>query len=323
MQSQIKLLNIIGYMNELITNIVFTKNRPLQLDAYLESLYRYFPVEKIKTHIIYKPELFSEEYESLFKKYPDCVITRENDFHTDCLSVINQADTKYILFGIDDVVFFDSVGLDLIDQTFDEHQKDILGFTLRFSPESLKNSKDVINEFTVNNRKIYCLNWKNGQTPHSRYPFELCCTIYRTELVKRIISGTMNNNPIIKKIFLPDTALIKGLQATKFARKILKSFGYFFSPNTLESWNCHWCQNHKDQLPSFLYFQKNCAAAIQVNMVNTTTKDSFNGSGDYAVEALNNKYKQGYRLDIDYVARSKPINTHCDKGTFKITQNVK
>ena len=58
-------------MQELITNIVFTKNRPLQLEAYLESLYRYFPAERIQTHIIYKPELFSEEYESLFKKYPN------------------------------------------------------------------------------------------------------------------------------------------------------------------------------------------------------------------------------------------------------------
>ena len=84
----------------MISNIVFTKNRPLQLDAYLESLYRYFPAERIQSHIIYKPELFSEEYESLFKKYPNCIIIRENDFHTDCLSIINQANTKYISLGI-------------------------------------------------------------------------------------------------------------------------------------------------------------------------------------------------------------------------------
>ena len=38
-------------------------------------------------------------------------VTHRNLYTT--LSIINQADTKYILFGIDDVVFFDSV--DLID----------------------------------------------------------------------------------------------------------------------------------------------------------------------------------------------------------------
>jgi len=307
-------------MQKQITNIVFTKNRPLQLDAYLKSLYRYFPAERIQTHIIYKPELFNEEYESLFKKYSDCIITRENDFHTDCINIISQADTKYILFGIDDVVFFDSVDLDLIDQTFDKHQKDILGFTLRFSPESLKNSNDVITDFMVSNQKVYRLNWKNGQTPHSRYPFELCCTIYPTILVKKIISNVMNNNPAIKKLFSPNTALIKRLQTTKFARKILKSFGYFFSPNTLESWNCRWCQNNSDQLPNYTYFQKHCASAIQVNMVNTSTENTFDGGGEHTVETLNDKYKQGYRFDIDFVTPNDPPPLSCGQQYFKLTK---
>lgn len=305
-------------MQKLITNIVFTKNRPLQLDAYLESLYRYFPAERIQTYVIYKPELFSKEYESLFRKYPDCIITRENDFHTDCLSIINQANTRYVLFGIDDVVFFGSVDLDLINQTFEKYQKDILGFTLRFSPESLKNSNDVINEFTVNNQKIYRLNWKNGQTPHSRYPFDLCCTIYPTELVKKIISNVMNNNPVIKKFFSPNAPLIKGLRKTKFARKILKAFGYFFSPNTLESWSCRWCQNNGDQLPDYTYFQKLCATAIQVNMVNTSNRSVFNGSIEHTVEALNDKYKQSYRFDIDAIVSNKPTDLACGEQYFKL-----
>ena len=307
-------------MQKLITNIVFTKNRPLQLDAYLESLYRYFPAERIQTHIIYKPELFSEEYESLFKKYPDCVITRENDFHMDCVKIINQADTKYILFGIDDVVFFDSVDLDLIDQTFDEHQKDILGFTLRFGSEFLKNSNDQINDFTVKNQQVYRLNWKNGQNPHARYPFELCCTIYPTEIVKRIISSVTNNNLVIKKIFSPDSPLIKVLKKTKFARKILKSFGYFFSPNTLESWPCRWCQNNSSQLPLFTYFQKLCATAIQVNMVNTSTKNTFDGSDKHTVETLNDKYKQGYRFDISFITPNNPPPLSCGQQYFKLTK---
>ncbi len=45
-----------------ISNIVFTKNRPLQLDAYLTSLYRHAPEELIQTYVIYKVELFDEQY---------------------------------------------------------------------------------------------------------------------------------------------------------------------------------------------------------------------------------------------------------------------
>ncbi len=293
-------------MQKLITNIVFTKNRPLQLHAYLESLYQCFPAEKIQTYIVYKPELFGEEYESLFKKYPDCVVVKEEDFHCDCLNIIDQADTKYILFGIDDVVFFDSVDMAVVEQTFDQHGKNILAFTLRFSPELLKDSNDVIDEFIVNNQKVYRLNWTKGQTPHSRYPFELCCTIYETKMIKKIISGTMNNNKIIKKMFAPSSLIIKVLKKTKFARKILKSFGYFFSPNTLESWPCRWCQKHAEQLPTYTYFQKLCATAIQVNMVNTSTVNTFNGGDKHTVEALNDKYQQGYRFDIGFMTDNKP-----------------
>jgi hypothetical protein len=112
---------------KMISNIVFTKNRPLQLDAYLESLFRHFSPELIQTYMIYKPELFEKEYQQLFQKYPNCIVIRESNFHNDFLKLLNQINTKYILFGIDDVVYFDTVGSEVIDETFNRFGKDILG----------------------------------------------------------------------------------------------------------------------------------------------------------------------------------------------------
>jgi hypothetical protein len=77
---------------KMISNIVFTKNRPLQLDGYLESLYRHFPAELIQTYVLYKQELFAEQYQQLFSKYPDCLVVKENDFQSDLLKIINQVD---------------------------------------------------------------------------------------------------------------------------------------------------------------------------------------------------------------------------------------
>jgi len=304
-------------MNKRISNIVFTKNRPLQLEAYLESLYRFFPEDIIQTYIIYKPELFSDEYKQLFGKYSDCIVIKESDFHSDCINVIQSANTKYILFGIDDVVFFDSVDFEVIEETFEEHGDDIFGFSLRFSVEGLKKSQELINTTTINGQKVHNLNWTQGNTPTTRYPFELCATVYKADLVKMIINSSRSDNPLARLVFLPDSALIKLLGA-KFARKVLKKFGFFYSPNTLESWNCRWCQQNCEILPKRLYSQKQCATAIQVNMVNTTTKDSFDGSQDLTVEALNEKYKQDHRLNIEYVAQNKPVNTHCDREYFKL-----
>jgi len=306
---------------KMISNIVFTKNRPLQLDAYLESLYRYFPSELIQTYIIYKIELFEEQYNQLFSKYPNCTVIEENDFHSDFLKILNEITTNYILFGIDDVVYFDSVDIELIDEIFSKRSEDIFGFSLRFGKENVKDFNDPIIETTVAGQTVYSLNWTQGRSPITSYPFELCATIYPTDLVKRVINSVINNNLLIRKFFSPGSALINVLAKIISTRPILKSFGYFFNPNTLESWNCRWCQNHTDQLPCSLYFQKQCAAAIQVNMVNVTIRKTLDGSAEHTVEALNEKYKQGYRLDIDYITKNKPTDTYCGKEKFKLIKN--
>ena len=302
---------------KIISNIVFTRNRPLQLDAYLESLFRYFPKRHIRTYILYKVELFEEEYEQLFRKYPDCIVVRENDFHTDFLRILTEVDTKYILFGVDDVVYLDSIDLNVVDVTFEQY-KDVFGFTMRFSPESLKDSNDVITDITVGGEKVYRLNWKKGQTPHTKYPFELCCTIYRTDLVRKIIDELLNHNPVIRRLFSPGSFLIKAIGKVKSTRSILKTFGYFFSPNTFESWPCRWCRNNKDKVPDFTCFQKLCAVAVQVNMVNTSTKNTFDGTQEHTVEALNRKYRDGFRLDIDFVAAQRPNAPSCGQRCFRL-----
>ncbi len=305
----------------MITNIVFTKNRPLQLDGYLQSLHKHLPAQLQRTCILYKPELFDQEYQHLFKDYPDCTVINENDFFSDFLTLLNEVTTKYILFGIDDVVYFDSVDFEVIDETFARFSENIFGFSLRFGGNTIQAGDEPISENTVAGQTVYAVNWAQGQSATTRYPFELCATIYPTSLIKRIITSAFNDNPVIKKVFAPSSILIKGLAKVVSTRGVLKSFGYFFNPNTLESWNCRWCQNNSAKLPVWLYFQKICASAIQVNTVNTSTDNENEGSGKHTVQALAGKYKQGYRLDIDFVAKNKPTATHCRHTHFNLTKS--
>ena len=246
------------------------------------------------------------------------MVVKETDFHRDFMQVLARVERKYILFGIDDVVFFDSVDFEVIDRTFTEQGENIFGFTLRFSPESLKDSGDMITECTITREPVYRLNWKNGQTPHTRYPFELCCTFYTTEFVKKIIYGSMSSNVVARSMFTPDSLSIKVLEKAGRKRSVLKRFGFFFTPNTLESWPCRWCRNNSAQLPDYTYFQKICASAIQVNMVNTSTRNSHDGTDEHTVEALNDRYKNDYRLDIDFVAENRPTQPGCGRKYFKL-----
>jgi len=197
------------------------------------------------------------------------------------------------------------------------------GQSIRVTSGPFADFVGLVDEINVARQTVYRVNWRNGRTPNTRYPFELCATIYPTALVKEVITSVPNNNSLIKILFSPSSALIKALEKVISTRPILKSFGYFFNPNTLESWNCRWCQNHSNQLPGFIYFQRLCATAIQVNMVNVTDRKVFNGSADYTVEALAQKYKQGYRLDINSVISNKPVGTHCGPEYFKLFRHTK
>jgi len=133
----------------------------------------------------------------------------------------------------------------------------------------------------------------------------------------------MSNNLLTKRFFSPCSVSMKVLGHSKLRRKILKKFGYFFNPNTLESWNCRWCQNNSQKLSHFLYFQKLCASAIQINMVNTSARNDFCSADEYKVEELNNKYKQGYRIDIDFIRKNKPKKTHAGGEYFKLISKEK
>jgi hypothetical protein len=310
-------------MRKEISNIVFTKNRPLQLDGYLTSLYKHFPQKLLQTYIIYKPELFDNEYQQLFQEHPNCAVIREEDFSRDFLAVLSQVNTKYILFGVDDVVYFDTVDINVIDETFSQFAKDIFGFSLRLGRERLKAGNDRIGQASVAGQTVYSIDWRQGRTPTTRYPFELCATVLKTELVKRIISSSRNNNALLEKAFAPNSAVVNMLSVIFKRHSILKRFGYFYNPNTLESWNCRWCQRNHSLLPTRLFFQKLCASAIQVNMVNVTDRKTLDASKEDAIETLAQKYHQGYRLDIGFVRNNKPTDTHSGGEHFKLIQKQK
>jgi hypothetical protein len=128
-------------MGKMITNIVFTRDRPLQLEAHLTSLYRCLPKEIIQTYIVYKPDLFNEQYTELFRRFCGCIVIREHDFHDDFIGLIGQLDTKYVLFGTDDVVYFDSMDFGVINEVFDRFGKEIFGFSLRLDIANLRQER--------------------------------------------------------------------------------------------------------------------------------------------------------------------------------------
>ena len=299
-----------------LTNIVFTRNRPLQLEGYLESFYRFMPSEGVQTYILYKPDLFGEQYLQVFRKFSHCRVIEEKDFNSDFLSILEQVETGYINFGTDDVVYFDSVDLNVIKSVFEEFPNETFGFSLRMSPESI--SERGISSYKINRQDMYSVNWKKTEDKTARYPFELNGTIYRTELVREIILHVSKDKEVLKKIFTKDSMQVRILRKVFSMKNFLTLLETFHNPNNLEGHCYRWVKTHKRKYPGKIFFQKLCSSAIQVNIVNTVVDNPTNGSQEQAVEILNEKYKQGYRFDIDYLIKNKPRQTHVGKDHFQL-----
>ena len=307
-------------MQKQITNIVFTKNRPMQLHGYLEGLRRVLSGELIRTVILYKPELFDAEYEYCFSQFPGCEIVRETDFHSDLLTAIHNTYTDYLLFGVDDVVYFDGVDFEVIEKSFDAIGTDLLGFSLRLDKRQMLEDVESGNlaECQINNQPVFTVNWPKGQTKNTRYPFDIGGTVYRTEDVRRIVAETIKGGDLMHSWFAPCSFLTRIIGCIYPRRKFLKKLGYFYNPNTFESWCCRNVQNSSGGFGDLLAFQKICSSAITVNMVNTSTANEWDEAQNLTVERLNEKYKEGMRLDIDFVRKNPPQTAHTDRYYFRL-----
>jgi hypothetical protein len=251
-------------------------------------------------------------------------VIRETNFHLDFLRLFEDVKTEYILFGIDDLAYFDSVSWDTIKNTFAQAGEELFGFSLRLDKRQM--SLDVtagnVNDYTIDGRTVYAVDWIKGQAAAARYPFELCATIYRTEEIRRLFRGVMSQNRFANQFLCPGS-MLAGLWGKIFkVRNLYKRLGFFYNPNTLESWCCRYVQRHPKEFGSFLAFQKICASAIQVNMVNTSTINEWDGSAELTVEALAEKYHRGWRLDIDWLTSHIPTQTHCGKDEFHLRQEA-
>lgn len=300
-----------------LTNIVFTRNRPLQLEAYLRSFYMFIPKEITNTVILYKKDMFDEQYKQLFDEYPDAEIIQEKDFYSDFCGLIKKNGTEYISFGTDDVVYYDGVEWSFILQTFEAYANDIFGFSLRFSPETLS-KEDKYDLLQAETGNLYRINWKKAHSANAKYPFELNSTIYKTSLIKQIVDNVSKRHPFLAKIFRAKTGITGILDKFISMKHILIAIHSFKNPNDLES-NCHrYCKRNKSKLPDNIYFKTLCASAIQINTVNPVIKNQINPQQGFDIYSLNKKYIEGYRLDIDWLKNSKLASTHLNEQHFRL-----
>lgn len=160
------------------TVIVFSKDRPMQLHGYLESIIRASGCREEQIYVLYK-EVPPICYDKVINCFPQVKWIPEENFGMQVQDLVEKAD-DYIVFGCDDVIFTDRFDLQKMETYLDENER-IFGFSLRLgqnikpTPKKIKSAGQIRSWIWTDN------------TGHYGYPWELDCTMYRKKDVLGIL----------------------------------------------------------------------------------------------------------------------------------------
>lgn len=173
-------------MEKQISIIVFSKGRPMQLHAYLESLFLFSDATRDMVTVLYC-ETESIRYEKLMQSFGQVKWVKESKFENDLKEIITDAG-EYIMFGCDDVVFTHKFSLEKASDYLRDNEQ-VFGYSMRLGENIRPVPENLSTEDAV-------LEWRwDCPYQHYNYPWELDCTLYRREDVVRM---TMEEETAIK-----------------------------------------------------------------------------------------------------------------------------
>lgn len=170
----------------MISIIVFSKGRPMQLHAYLESLVHFSDAQEEQITILYC-ETEGIRYDRVMKAFPKVHWMIEKKFESNLKEAVSNAG-EYIMFDCDDVVFTHTFSLQKAQAYLQSHEQ-VFGFSLRLeaniTPRPTKlSSNDKIIEWD-----------RNCAEQHYNCPWELNCTLYRKADIEKLIEENPIKNP--------------------------------------------------------------------------------------------------------------------------------
>lgn len=268
----------------MISIIVFSKGRPMQLHAYLESLLRFSDAQQSMITVLYC-EMEDIHYEKVMKRFPEISWVKESKFEVNLRQAISQAD-DYIMFGCDDVVFIREFNLQKACNYLKENEQ-VFGFSMRLGenikpvPENLSKDDNVLE-----------WKWEGCKEAHYNYPWELDCTVYRKEDVLKL---TSQEELPIKNPNYYEAMITEDNRNAKIARKHMAS-------------NRH----------------AGCAIVITVNRVQDTHQNEFDDSMLTDIFSLDKLYnEEDNELDIDRISQMSNDIIHVGAEYFILRKQAK
>jgi hypothetical protein len=261
-----------------IRGIVFSKDRPLQLEATLASYHRRcLDADSIELCVLYTCSTDAQlaAYETLAREYPLAKFVRETDFRSDVLTLVQGCQS--VMFLVDDTIFVQPFALAQVRAALAQNPEAI-GFSLRLGRNTTYcyslDGQQALPSFEPIGPEILKFDWRQAQLDFG-YPLEVSSSIYRAGDIAPLLAA------------LP-----------------------FHHPNSLEEQIAHATEIFKGARPNLLCFGKSVAFSAPLNRVQSTHANRASTNPKLAPEVLLESFCQGDRIDVDAYSGFVPRACH-------------
>jgi len=185
--------------NNSFVTVIFSKDRPMQLDLTLTTYEKYSCQRNIKSEfVIYKTsdERYEKAYIQVAKEHPNFKFIKETTFKLNLYECLKSKD--FVLFIVDDCIFTKKFSIKNICAYLNICEG-ALGFSLRLGNNTktcypLNIENDIPHMQNLGNN-IYAFSWKEAGEGDFSYPLEVSSSVYRVNDIKPIIEGIHYSNP--------------------------------------------------------------------------------------------------------------------------------
>jgi glycosyltransferase involved in cell wall biosynthesis len=247
--------------------IVFSKDRPLQLDATLRSLaLNNDDIAPEDVHVLYMTSgpAFAAGYRILASEHPGVRLHRETHFKTDLVALVDGS--RSLLFLVDDTLFVGPFSAAGALRVLDEDES-CLGFSLRLGRNTTQcytlDQPQSVPKLTQLHTGVLTFDWTKAEHDFG-YPLEVSSSLYRTSDIL----------PLLQRLD-------------------------YRSPNTLEGALARHASSFREARPRLACFAQSVAFSVPANLVQTAWKNRADSNPALTARALADVYARGHRLDVE------------------------
>jgi len=258
--------------------LIFSKDRPLQLDAALQSfLLHCADPETIELHVLYlaSDDIFASQYKQLKAEFPQVEFIAQSNFKQQVQAVVGSCDL--ILFMVDDNIFVRRFCLAEAARALLDND-DALGFSLRLGTNTqycyTQNAPQPLPNFESCSPRILKYDWT---TAHHDFgcPLELSSSLYRCAEI----------GPLLQELA-------------------------FDNPNHLEAALAGFAGRFASSKPHLLCYERSVVFSNPLNRVQLVYPNRTADSPQYDPTRLRKLFAQGYRVDVGKYAGFVPDAAH-------------